>query len=134
LAWDEAGGRLYVAAGNSDSVNIVDTNGDSVVGHIAITPFRERKIGLTPTALALSPDRRTLYVALGGVNAVAMYDVGASPAWPALMGLIPTAWFPSSIDASADGQYLAIGSLFGPGAGEGSLAGQRARYVFAERG
>ena len=29
---------------------------------------------------------------------------------------------------------LAIGSLFGVGAGEGSTGGQRARYVFAERG
>ena len=57
LAWDEAGARLYVAAGNSDSVNIIDTNADSVIGHIAIAPFRERKTGLAPTALALAPDR-----------------------------------------------------------------------------
>jgi YVTN family beta-propeller protein len=134
LAWDEPGARLYVAAGNSDSVNIIDTSADSVVGHIAVSPFRERKVGLAPTALALSPDRRTLYVALGGVNAVAIYDVGANPSWPTLTGLIPTAWYPSSIDASADGRYLAVGSLFGVGAGEGTLAGQRARYVFAERG
>ena len=131
LAWDEQGARLYVAAGNSDSVNIIDTQVDSVVGHIAIAPFRERKTGLAPTALALSPDRRTLYVALGGVNAVAIYDVSALPA---LQGLIPTAWYPSTIDASADGRYLAIGSLFGVGAGEGAVGGKRARYVFAERG
>ena len=134
LVWDERGARLYVAAGNSDSVNIIDTRGDSVVGHIAIAPFRERKTGLSPTALALSPDRRTLYVALGGVNAVAVYDVGTNAASPALRGMIPTAWYPSSIDASGDGQYLAIGTLFGVGAGEGSTGGQRARYVFAERG
>ena len=134
LAWDEAGGRLYVAAGNSDSVNIIGTNADSVIGHIAIAPFRERKTGLAPTALALAPDRRTLYVALGGVNAVAIYDVTPNLPWPTLKGLIPTAWYPSNIDASADGRYLAIGSLFGVGAGEGSTGGQRARYVFAERG
>jgi DNA-binding beta-propeller fold protein YncE len=133
LVWDETGARLYVAAGNSDSINIIDTKVDSVVGHIAIAPFRERKTGLAPTALALSPDRRTLYVALGGVNAVAVYDVGNLGS-PELKGLIPTSWYPSTIDASADGRYLAIGSLFGVGAGEGRTGGQRARYVFAERG
>ena len=39
---------------------------------------------------------------------------------PALKGLIPTAWYPSAIDVSADGRYLAIGSLFGLGAGDGT--------------
>ena len=134
LAWDEAGGRLYVAAGNSDSVTIIDTKSDVVTGHIPVAPFRERKAGLAPTALALSPDRRTLYIALGGVNAVAVYDVSHSPASSTLKGLIPTAWYPSSIDASADGHYIAVGSLFGVGSGEGTTVGKRGRYVFALRG
>ncbi len=133
LAWDEPGGRLYVAAGNSDSITIIDTKSDVVIGHIPVAPFRERKTGLAPTALTLSPDQRTLYVALGGVNAVAVYDVHDA-AWPALKGLIPTAWYPSSIDASADGRYIAVGSLFGVGSGEGATAGKRGRYVFALRG
>src|SRR5213075_961356 len=96
LAWDEAGARLYVAAGNSDSVTIIDTKSNVVAGHIPIAPFRERKTGLAPTALALSPDQRTLYVALGGVNAVAMYDVSRAVASPTLKGLIPTGWYPST--------------------------------------
>ncbi len=131
LVWDEPGAKLYVAAGNSDSIAVIDTR-TNAVSSFAVTPFRERKIGLAPTALALSPDRNTLYVALGGVNAVAMYDVGDSRRL--LRGMIPTAWYPSSIDVSADGRYLAVGSLFGLGAGEGTLHNQRARYVFATRG
>lgn len=134
IAWDEAGARLYVAAGNSDSVAIIDTKSNAVAGYIAIVPFRERKIGLAPTALALSPNQKTLYVALGGVNAVAMYDVSPALATPMFEGLIPTAWYPSSIDASADGRYLAVGSLFGMGSGEGTTGGTRSRYVFAIRG
>ena len=134
LVWDEPGGRLYVADGNSDSVSVIDTRTNSVSTHIAIVPFRERNIGLAPTALALSPDHRTLYVALGGVNAVAVYDVGVPGATPVFKGMIPTSWYPSSIDASADGRYVAVGSLFGVGSGEGTLAGQRGRYVFAIRG
>jgi YVTN family beta-propeller protein len=132
LVWDEPGARLYVAAGNSDSVTIIDTRTNTVSARLAIAPFRERKIGLAPTALALSPDRKTLYVALGGVNAVAVYAVGGAK--PSLQGLIPTAWYPSSIDVSSDGRFLAVASLFGLGAGEGTLHGQRSRYVFATRG
>ena len=131
LAWDEPGARLYVAAGNSDSIAVIDTRENRVVTNIEIAPFRDRKIGLAPTALALSPDRTTLYVALGGINAVAVYDVRSTPT---LRGLIPTSWYPSSMDVSGDGRYIAVGSLFGPGAGTGTLHGKTARYVFATRG
>ena len=134
VVWDEPGARLYVADGNSDSVSVIDTRSNTVATHIAIAPFRERNIGLAPTALALSPDHRTLYVALGGVNAVGVYYVGVPGATPVFTGMIPTSWYPSSIDASADGKYVAVGSLFGVGSGEGTLAGQRGRYVFAIRG
>jgi len=131
LAWDESSAKLYVAAGNSDSITIVDTRRNTVAGNIAIAPFRDRKPGLAPTALALSPDNATLYVTLGGVNAVAVYDVGATPT---LKGLVPTSWYPSSIDVSPDGKYIAVGSLFGPGAGTGTLHQKTSRYVFATRG
>ncbi len=131
LAWDDAGGKLYVAAGNSDSIAVVDTRAAAVVAYIAIAPFRDRRPGLAPTAIALSPDNATLYITLGGVNAVAVYDVRNTPV---LRGLIPTSWYPSSIDASSDGKYIAVGSLFGPGAGTGTLHGKTSRYVFATRG
>ena len=71
LAWDQRAQRLYVANGNSDDVSVVDTRTNTLRGTIAVAPFRERKIGLAPTALALSPDGATLFVTLGGVNAVA---------------------------------------------------------------
>jgi YVTN family beta-propeller protein len=136
LVWDEPGARLYVAEGNSDTVSVIDTRGDAVIARIAVTPFRERKIGLAPTALALSPDARTLYVALGGVNAVAVYDV-RDPRRATLQGLIPTAWYPSTLDASADGRFLAIGALLGVGSGGGTSGGspgRSGRYVHAVRG
>ena len=135
LVWDERGNRLYVAEGNSDSVSVIDTRANTVAMRIAIAPFRERQIGLAPTALALSPDAHTLFVALGGANAVAMYDVSA--AHPRLLGLIPTAWYPSSLDVSADGKFLAIGALLGVGSGDGVTGGspgKRGRYVHAVRG
>jgi YVTN family beta-propeller protein len=140
LAWDEPNARLYVAGGNADAVSIIDTRSNAVVATLPVAPFRERNIGLSPTALALSPDRGTLYVALGGANAVAVYDVravrSATPTWR-LQGLVPTAWYPSSLDVSSDGKYLAVGALLGVGSGEGATEGspgRRARYVHANRG
>ena len=134
LVWDEPGARLYVADGNSDSVTAIDTRTNTVSAHIPIAPFRERNVGLAPTALALSPDRRTLYVTLGGVNAVAVFHIGAPGATPVLKGLIPTSWYPSSVDASADGKYVAVGSLLGVGSGEATAHNLRGRYVHAVRG
>lgn len=135
LVWDERGNRLYVADGNSDSVSVIDTRAGVVASRIAIAPFRERQMGLAPTALALSPDAHTLFVALGGANAVAMYDLSGARA--RLAGLIPTAWYPSSLDVSADGKFVAIGALLGVGSGEGATSGspgKRGRYVHAVRG
>ncbi|MCX5754963.1 MAG: bifunctional YncE family protein/alkaline phosphatase family protein [Gemmatimonadetes bacterium] len=136
LAWDAKGERLYVANGNSDAVSVIDTRRDSVVGTITITPFRERKAGLTPTAVATSPDGGTLFVTLGGANAVAVYSLAPdrSASGARLRGMIPTSWYPSSIDVSADGRTIAVGTLFGVGAGTGRTSGMDGRYVFAERG
>jgi Phosphoesterase family/Lactonase, 7-bladed beta-propeller len=136
VVWDMARQRLYVADGNDDDVTVIDTRTNRVLSKYAIRPFRERAIGASPTALALAPDGRTLYVALGALNAVALFDIAADGAGT-LAGLIPTAWYPSSLDVSADGRYLAVGALLGAGSGEGHTSGspgKTGRYVFAERG
>jgi YVTN family beta-propeller protein len=133
IAWDERNARLYVANGNSDDVSVIDTRSDSVVGTIAIAPFGIDRMGLAPTAVALSPDGATLFVALGGANAVAMFDVAASHA-ARFRGLIPTGWYPTTIDISADGTTLAVGTLLGVGSGTGQPAALEGRYVHAVRG
>ena len=131
VAWDEKNGRLYVANGNSDTITVIDTRRRTTRPRaIAIAPFRERKIGYAPTAVALSPDGGTLYVALGGLNAVAVYAVPSGR----FRGLIPTGWYPSSIDVSADGSTIAVGTLFGVGSGSGRTSGMSGRYVHSYRG
>lgn len=139
VAWDQARGLLYVANGNSDDVTIVDTRAAKRAGTIGIAPFHERKIGLAPTAVALAPHGRTLFVALGGINAVAQYDVSGGTAESArLLGLIPTGWYPNSLDVSAYGSTLAVGTLLGVGSGTGSAGGGHpgvtGLYVHANRG
>jgi YVTN family beta-propeller protein len=130
IAWDAIGDRLYVANGNSDAVSVIDTRRDSVVKTIAIAPFRERKIGLAPTGLALTPDGTTLFVTLGGVNAVGVYSVPGGQ----LRGLVPTGWYPTTVDVSENGHTIAVGSLFGVGSGNGRTSGMTGRYVHSYRG
>ena len=135
LAWDETHGRLYVTSGVDDAVTVIDTRIARVLSTIHVSPFRERTAGFAPTAIALSRTGDRLYVALGGANAVAVYAVTPESAKASLLGLVPTAWYPSSIDVSADGKRIAVGTLFGVGSGEGSAGGAlRGRYVFAQRG
>jgi len=135
IVWDEVRARAYVADGNSDDVSVIDTKRDSLLGTIAIAPFRTRLAGLAPTALALAPDGRTLFVALGGVNAVAVYDLAAGRDVRAtLRGMLPTAWYPTTLDVSSDGRLLAVGTLLGVGSGNGSQLGKDGRYVHAVRG
>jgi DNA-binding beta-propeller fold protein YncE len=137
LAWDQGRGLLYVANGNSDDVTLIDTRTARRLGAIAIAPFHERLIGFAPTAVALAPDGRTLFVTLGGINAVAMFDVSAGTPAATLLGLIPTGWYPTSIDVSSDGGTIAVGTLLGVGSGQGQTSGHpgaRGSYVHANRG
>jgi DNA-binding beta-propeller fold protein YncE len=133
LAWDTARARLYVADGNDDRVTVINTRTPGIHTVIEIKPFTQRAIGLAPTAVALSPDGNRLFVALGGVNAVAVYDV-RTPERSTLIGMLPTGWYPSTLDVSSDGRFLAAGTLLGVGSGTGTTVGQTARYVHAVRG
>ena len=113
MVLDEKSGRLYVANGNEDSVSVIDTSTDRVVNTLVIKPFREAAFGAAPTALALSHDGSTLYVACGGLNAIAVFRTSDGK----LAGMIPTAWYPAGLALSPDGKYLAVSTLLGEGSG-----------------
>ena len=133
MAWDTTHARLYVADGNDESISVIDTRAVRVTRRIDVGARFGRRAGAEATALALSPDGGRLYAALGALNAVAVYDAAHGE----MLGVIPTGWYPSSLDISADGRFLAVGSLFGVGSGTGETDGsprKRGRYVFAERG
>src|SRR2546430_4608388 len=53
---------------------------------------------------------------------------------PRLRGLIPTGWYPTTIDVSPDGSTIAVGTLFGLGSGVGRTSGLTGRYVHSYRG
>src|SRR5262249_44196003 len=128
--------RLFVANGSSDSVSVIDTSTDEVVERFGTTAppelFRNASglKGANPNSLAFSPDERVLFVTNGGTNSVAVVRLGptASPSKEddpnvdsRVVGLIPTGWYPNSVNVSADGSRLyVINGKSVPGANPGA--------------
>ncbi len=143
LAWDEPRARLYVANSNSDTVTVIDTQTNRVAHTFPIAPFARKAEGVAPNALAVSADGKTLYVACGGINAVAVMRAEDGQ----IEGLIPTAWYPNDMRLSTGGKYLLVANLMGVGPGgtpydiermarsEGLdiLPGPTRRYVHSDR-
>ncbi len=128
IVWDEPRGRVFVANGNKDSVSVIDVKTNRVVRTITLQPFRREVKGVAPTALAISPDGLRLFVACGGINAVAEVNTRT---WK-VDGLIPTAWYPNGLAMSRDGKHLAVSCLLG--AGSGWRDEPRRRFVHSYRG
>jgi YVTN family beta-propeller protein len=111
------GSRLYVANGDSDSVSVIDTEQESVVNTITMHRPGYAYDGANPNSLALSADEKQLFVTLGGENAIAVVDLESG----AVLGRIPTAWYPNSVAVSADGKNLYVVNakkMPGPNPGE----------------
>ena len=111
-----ADGRYaYVTMSNVDRIATVDLTGTPrVVGGLQLRLFDRAPYGTQPNALALSHDGRLLYVALAGINAVAVLDA-RDPAHLHRLGLIPTGWYPSGLALSHDGRYLYVSNAKGYG-------------------
>jgi hypothetical protein len=84
--------------------------------------------GVAPTALALTSDGATLFVACGGINAVAVLRASNG----VIQGLIPTAWYPNGLALSPDNRLLAVSTLLGVGSGSRDELWKR--FVHAYRG
>lgn len=89
-------GRLAaVANANSDSITFLDTASLQVVDTVHIPAWPVDQLGSSPTALAFGTDGEWLYVACGGLNAVAMLRRQESTY--RLQGYVPTDWYPVAI-------------------------------------
>jgi YVTN family beta-propeller protein len=125
---DRAQRRLFVAEGSNDTVSVVDTASDRVIGRIATTAPRallrgsKSLKGANPNALALSADGGTLYVSNGGTNSVAVVRLDRDDEAGALgtvEGLIPTGWYPDGVEVGANGRLHVINAkgVAGPNPG-----------------
>lgn len=96
--------HLYVANGDLDEIEVIDTTKDVVESRISVARPGYPYKGSNPNSLTLSPDGRRLYATLGGENAVAVIDL----AFGTVIGRIPTGWYPSSVTVSPDGKRLFV--------------------------
>jgi YVTN family beta-propeller protein len=95
---------LYVACGNDDSVTAINTATDAIEYKISLTRPGYSFKGANPDDVAVGPRGQTLYVTLGGENAVAVIDVASR----SVIGRIPVGWYPTSTRPSLDGKHLFV--------------------------
>jgi YVTN family beta-propeller protein len=110
---------LYVTKSNSDALGIIrlvrGANGkvttevrpDFDLSPLKVAGMKIPVHGAYPNAIAVSNDQSRAYVAEAGINSVAVLDV-RNPEKPVLVGRIPTAWYPTAVEPSADGKTLYI--------------------------
>jgi DNA-binding beta-propeller fold protein YncE len=115
IATTPDGNYAFVAMTNVDRIATVALGAVSrVAGGTELRLFDRGPYGTQPTALALSHDASRLYVALSGLNAIAVIDA-RDPIHLHRLGLIPTGWAPSSLALSADDRTLYIANQKGLG-------------------
>ncbi|HEY7183618.1 MAG TPA: bifunctional YncE family protein/alkaline phosphatase family protein, partial [Blastocatellia bacterium] len=100
-------GRLFVANAGSNSVSVI--SGGHVTETIKTSFDPKAPVGSTPASLAIANDGKRLYVANADNNDVAVIDI-ANPRESAVLGFIPTTWYPSAIAVSPDGKKIYVGS------------------------
>ena len=97
----------YVALANVDRIAVVSLSGQpQVVRGLDLRLYPGAPYGAEPSAEVLSPNGKRLYVALAGLNAVAVLDAVRPSRYR--YGLIPTAWYPTALALSRDGRYLYV--------------------------
>ncbi|MEO6915433.1 MAG: phosphoesterase, partial [Chitinophagaceae bacterium] len=113
---------VYVANGNSDNISVINTTSDKVADSIPVrlAGIEHAFIGHSPNALILDSTGRTLFVANGMDNAVAVIRLGKLTSSfgvgkDKLSGFIPTEAYPSGLALSSK-NMLYIANLEGEGA------------------
>lgn len=130
MTLDAAQKKLYVAQDNSDEIAVIDTTSNTLIADIDTrAPVEvlaqmnngsgDRHTGVSPFAVTISPDGKTLYAVNEGANSVAVIPLSGARA-NKVIGLIPTAYAPRDISFSADGSWMYIingKSVTGPNPG-----------------
>ena len=101
--------RIFVSAANTNnvySVGVSDGGDLRVLETINVSTTPNHPLGMTPSALALSPDQSRLYVVCSDANAAAVVDVTAARSQ--VLGFVPTGWYPTAAGALADGRLVVL--------------------------
>ncbi len=101
--------RIFVSAANTNnvySVGVSDSGDLRVVETVNISTTPNHPLGMTPSALALSPDQSRLYVICSDANAAAVVDVTAARSQ--VLGFVPTGWYPTAARVLNDGRLVVL--------------------------
>jgi YVTN family beta-propeller protein len=91
-------GRLFVAAAHTNNVYVVGVSAAkelSVIESINIAMTPRQPLGMTPSALAVAPDGRRLFVACSDGNVAAVVDISTERS--RVEGFIPSGWYPTGV-------------------------------------
>ncbi|MCI0366201.1 MAG: YncE family protein, partial [Phycisphaerales bacterium] len=101
--------RLFVAASNTNavySIGVTDTKAMTRLETINVAMTPRQPLGMTPSALALSPDSKRLFVVCSDANALAAVDV--SEARSSVLGFVPTGWYPLAARVLPGGKLVVL--------------------------
>ena len=111
--------RRYLVCANaaSDNLSVIDTRADKVIETIWVKQSPADLFGASPNALAFDAKGKTLYVANGTQNAVAVIEF--RPGRSKLTGLVPVGWFPGAIVHDAKRKSIYVANIKGIGSTTG---------------
>ena len=105
-------GRYVVCANAmSDNLSVISTASDAVVETLWAKPSPSDLLGASPNAVAFAPDGKTLYVANGTQNAVAVIRFDPADKESKLLGLIPVGWYPGTVCFDAKRKQLCVANI-----------------------
>ncbi len=101
--------RLFVTLGNTNTVRVFGVSASKElqpIETINVSLYPDSPAGMTPSALALSPDADTLYVVCSDANAVSAVNIAGARS--RVLGFIPTGWYPTAVRALDEKRLLVL--------------------------
>ena len=127
LTQNADGSRLFITSGSTDRVIVLDTRSKQIVATITDGPPDSVSEGSTPTNIALSASGTRLFIAEGDNNAAAVVDLSArtsnvtsATGRDAVIGRIPSQWYPTGVLSLGDTLVIANGKGGGTGPNKGT--------------
>jgi YVTN family beta-propeller protein len=102
-------GRLFISAANTNNVYVAGVTAGkelSVIESVNISMTPRQPLGMTPSALALTPDGKRLFVACSDGNVAAVIDISTDRS--RVEGFIPTGWYPTAVRVLPAGTLVVL--------------------------
>lgn len=114
LAVNPDGTLLACCNAASDTLSLIDTRLDRVVAKVWMKSKPSDLLGAAPNAALFDRSGRTLYVANGSQNAIAVVEINLDePGESELEGLIPVGWYPGALVLDEQRNTMIVANIKG---------------------